>query len=460
MPSRYLVVAALACLLASAGPALAAWTPPERASVDPGEAHSPDVAVNARGAAVAAWVRTLPGGVPEIVATVRRRAAGTWEPAAVVSPPGRAAADPTVAISRSGVAVVGWRQVVRDRAVEVRRRLRTQVVYVAFARERRVAGPWGPVAALSSDRQKVGPPEIAVNGRGVAVATWHWGTGTAPGSPGFVGRVQLAERLPGQAWTPARSVSRSAECRRGTGLPAVTVGTGGQAVVSWECRLVGGRTTAFAVARGDVPGRWSRERRLPFDTRGPQTSALAVTGEGVVVGISGSRSEGSAMRLNWWRAAGPAPSLDLALLPAPRASGAASFTGVLPALGLAGATGGSALAVWASEGRLVSADLDGDTVGARRGLSPASARVRAIRVATGDGSRAVALALTSTREVVAAVRGPDGAWGPAEPISGGGGVDAVPPPAVGVASSGDAVVYWSRVVSGVRVVERAAFDAG
>ncbi len=460
MRSRYLVVAALPFLLAGAGPAFAAWTPAERASVDPGDARAPDVAVNPRGAAVAAWVRTLPGGVPEIVATVRRRAAGAWEPAAVVSPPGRAAADPTVAISRSGVAVVGWRQVVRDRAVEVRRRLRTQVVYVAFARERRVAGPWGAVAALSSDRQKVGPPQIAVDGRGVAVATWHWGTGTAPGSPGFVGRVQLAERLPGQAWTPARSVSRSTECRRGTGLPGVAVGTGGQAVVSWECRLVGGRTTAFAVARGDVPGRWGRERRLPFDTRGPQTSDLAVTDEGVVVGLSGSRSEGSAMRLSWWRGGAPAPGLDLALLPAPRASGAASFTGVLPALDLSGATGGSALAAWASDGRLVTADLDGTTVGSRRGLSPATARVRAIRVATGDGSRAVALALTGAREVLAAARGVDGAWGAAEPISGGGGVDAAIPPAIGVAASGDAVAYWSRVVGGVRVVERAAFDAG
>ena len=459
MRSRYLVVAALPFLLAGAGPALAAWTPPERASVDPGEAHAPDVAVNARGAAVAAWVRTLPGGVPEIVATVRRRAAGAWEPVAVVSPPGRAAADPTVAISRAGVAVVGWRQVVRDRVLTVGGRPRTQVVYVAFARERRVAGPWGAVAALSSDQQKVGPPEIAVDGHGVAVATWHWGTGTAPGSPGFVGRVQLAERVPGQAWTAPRSVSRATECRKGTGLPSVAAGTGGQALVSWECRLVGGRTTAYAVARGDVPGRWSRERRLPFDTRGPQTSDLAVNDGGVVVGLSGSRSAGSAMRLNWWRASAPAPGLDLALLPAPRASSTASFTGILPALDLAGANGGSTVAVWASGGRLVTADL-GDTVGPRRGLSPASAGVRAIRVATAGGPAAVALALSGTREVLAAVRDANGAWGAAAPISGAGGVGAVPPPVAGVAASGDAVAYWTRVVAGVTVVERATFDAG
>ncbi len=459
MRSRYLVVAALPFLLAGAGPALAAWTPPERASVDPGEAHAPDVAVNARGAAVAAWVRTLPGGVPEIVATVRRRAAGSWEPVAVVSPPGRAAADPTVAISRAGVAVVGWRQVVRDRVLTVGGRPRTQVVYVAFARERRVAGPWGAVAALSSDQQKVGPPEIAIDGHGVAVATWHWGTGTAPGSPGFVGRVQLAERVPGQAWTAPRSVSHATECRKGTGLPSVAVGTGGQAVVSWECRLVGGRTTAYAVARGDVPGRWSRERRLPFDTRGPQTSDLAVNDGGVVVGLSGSRSAGSAMRLNWWRASAAAPALDLALLPAPRASSTASFTGILPALGLAGASAGSTVAVWASGGRLVTADL-GDTVGPRRSLSPASAGVRAIRVATAGGPAAVALALSGTREVLAAVRDANGAWGPAAPISGAGGVSAVPPPVAGVAASGDAVAYWTRVVAGVTVVERAAFGAG
>jgi hypothetical protein len=213
------------------------------------------------------------------------------------------------------------------------------------------------------------------------------------------------------------------------------------------------------VARGDVPGRWSRERRLPFDTRGPQSSDLAVTDQGVIVGLSGSRSAGSAMRLNWWRASAPAPSLDLALLPAPRASSTASFTGILPALDLAAGNGGSTLAAWASGGRLVTADL-GDTVGSRRGLSPASARVRAIHVTTGGGSAAVALALTGTREVLAAVRGADGAWGAAEPISAGGGVSAVPPPAVGVAASGDAVAYWSRAVAGVTVVERATFHAG
>jgi hypothetical protein len=230
--------------------------------------------------------------------------------------------------------------------------------------------------------------------------------------------------------------------------------------VRWECRLAGGRTTAYAVTRGDTPGRWSRERRLPFDTRGPQTSDLVVTDEGVVVGLSGSRSRGSAMRLTWWRASGAAPALDLALLPAPPASSAASFTAVRPALGLTAAGDGSALAAWTSGGRLVSAGLDGGAVGSRRGLSAASAGARAIRVAALGGPRAVALALTGTREVLAAARGADGAWGAAEPISGGGGVAAAPPPSLGVASSGDAVVYWSRTVDGVRVVERATFDAG
>ena len=72
----------------------------------------------------------------------------------------------------------------------------------------------------------------------------------------------------------------------------------------------------------------------------------------------------------------------------------------------------------------------------------------------------MALALSGTREVLAAVRDANGAWGPAAPISGAGGVSAVPPPVAGVAASGDAVAYWTRVVAGVTVVERAAFGAG
>ena len=166
------------------------------------------------------------------------------------------------------------------------------------------------------------------------------------------------------------------------------------------------------------------------------------------------------MRLNWWRASAPAPSLDLALLPAPRASSTASFTGILPALDLAGATGGSALAAWASEGRLVTADL-GDTVGSRRGLSPGVGPRP--RDPGGDGRRPRGGGPGADGNARGARRGPGrerrlGRRG--AHLRGRAAWSAVPPPAVGVAASGDAVAYWSRVVAGVTVVERATFDAG
>ena len=152
-------------------PALGAWGAPERASRGPEPAHSPDVAVNATGDAVATWVV----GAPPPRADRRERPPGRRRSGArrrSISGSGRRAIDPQVAVDASGRIVVVWRQAVRTRTVRVRGVARRQAVYVVRARDKRVNDVlWGPVTVLSSDRQKVGPPELGIDDDGDAVAT-------------------------------------------------------------------------------------------------------------------------------------------------------------------------------------------------------------------------------------------------------------------------------------------------
>ena len=213
-----------------------------------------------------------------------------------------------------------WRQADRTRTLRAGGRRVHQAVYLARARERSAAGRWGPVRRLSDPRQKVGEPRVAVDGAGVAVAAWHWGTGTRAGTPGHVGRVQVAEQPAGRAWTRARSVSTAAACALDTRLPDVAAGPGG-AVVWWQCDLPRGRSATVAVSRGTAPGSWGREARLPFDAAGDQLADVAVAGDGTAIAL---RVAGGAATA--WRGAAPlgAPgALDLAPLALPGAREAA-----------------------------------------------------------------------------------------------------------------------------------------
>ncbi len=192
------------------------------------------------------------------------------------------AIDPQVAIDAAGRVVAVWRQVVRTRVLRGRR----QAVYVARGRERRPGGGWSAVATLSDDRQKIGQPELAIDGRGVAVATWHWGTGTRAGTPGHIGQIQVSEKPVARGWTRARRVSTDRGCALDTRLPRVAAGSGGQAVVWWQCDLRGGLSVARAIGRGPSPAAWGAERRLPLGAVGDLLADVALDPAGTIVALS------------------------------------------------------------------------------------------------------------------------------------------------------------------------------
>jgi hypothetical protein len=346
-----------------------------------------------------------------------------------------------VAALPGGGSVVVWRQADRNRVL----RGRPQAVYVARARELSPEGRPGAARRLSDPRQKVGEPQVAVDGHGTVVAAWHWGTGTRAGTPGHVGEIQVVEKPPGGGWAPARRASGRG-CALDTRLPRVAAGAGGQAVVWWQCDLPRGRSGARAIGRGPSPGAWSAERRLPFDAQGDQVADLAVEPGGAVVALSAGAGGGLAA----WRGRAPlgaAGALALApvALPAPQPLASAGARLSLSA-STAGAVGG-----WVGPGGLGVADIGpAGTIDRVTVLGGRLAPRRDVRVASVAAGAAVAVAL-ARGGVVATSRATGGAWSPLERISAAGAAA----DADLAASDGVATAYWSRRAGGRSAVERA-----
>jgi hypothetical protein len=437
------------CLLGVGAPAAsAAWTPAERASAGPLDATSPDVAMSARGDAAAVWVRGS-GRRRQIVASLRPLG-GSWSRPEGISRRGRPAIDPKVAVDPDGRAVVAWRQVARTRAVRTAGRRRPQAVYVARARERAlIAERWEPIATLSDPRQKVGRVYLGVDGRGVAVAAWHWGTGTRPSDPGYVGEVQLSERRLGGEWSAPLRASRATDCVQ-VRRPRVAVGASGHALVWWQCDMPGDESVVAAVSRG-ADEAFGPEVRLPIRGGDEIAADLVIAPNGRAVGVSGSTTA-----LRWWR--GPVAQSGVALAELPALGKAESLESGAGSPRIAVGPSSDALTAWiAPRGTTRAAPIADDlgvaapiTLGADRSATRA-------RVAVGDERLGVVAWLSSGR-VIAVNRGADGNTSPRALLSGPG-VPSDQPAALAVDGGGSAVVVWSRRVRGRRVVERAHFAA-
>lgn len=448
-PCRSILAVVAVSALAAAPVASAAFEAPERASKGPLPARTPDVAVNAQGDAAAAWVRGA--GRAAMVVVSGRAAGGGWDEPQAISRRGRPAIDPQIAIDAQGLVVVAWRQVDRVRRVRTEDGRRRQAVYVTRARERLLTDArWSPITTLSSTRQKVGPPRLAIDDTGQAVAAWHWGTGTNPRAPGFVGEVQVSERAMTGGWsTPARA-SRATLCGE-VRLPRVAVGARGHAVVWWQCDLPGDRSTALAISR--EPGQpFGDEAELPFRGDADVSASLVVSASGRVAAVSAA-ADGS---LAWW-AADVTDRLSLQALPA--LGPAERSDPVAGAPRIAANAGGDALTAWTDRsGRPRAAPIAAELgVGAPATLGPPSEDTAGMRVAMADTARRGALAWTADGRVLGAARGADGGIGPTEVLSGRGVTG--DPPAVGVDAAGNAVVFWTRTVGGRTVVERAGGPA-
>ena len=226
----------------------------------------------------------------------------------------------------------------------------------------------------------------------------------------------------------------------------MAAGSGGHAVVWWQCDQAGGRTAFDALGRGPSPGAWGAPRRLPQRVARRSQLALAVAADGTVLGLGGVPAGFPSS----WRGLAPlgrpgALTLDplALLLPRPLAR-----DGGRPGVA-AGSAGGVGALI--SDAGLALADLGRDSAPA---IAGGAARFDA-RVAAGADGSAVVVA-RSGAGVVAATRPAGGTPTALEAISAAGPVaDA----GVAVNGTGGAVAYWSRRAEGRSVVERAELAA-
>jgi hypothetical protein len=407
------------------------------------------VATNARGDAVAAWVRGARRG--QMIVVSARSAGGGWSEPVAISRRRRAAIDPVATIDAQGGIAVVWRQVARVRRVPTADGTRRQAVYVVRARQRALgATRWSRVTTLSSLRQKVGAPSAGVDATGDLIAAWHWGTGTSPSDPGYVGQVQYAERPADGDWTGPRRISRSRACSE-VRRPKVAIGARGDAVIWWQCDLPAGRSAAVAVTR-PAGGALGPEAPLPIIQRGDVMADLAVSPAGRASAVSA----GADGTVQWWRG-DVGGTLTLSALAALTTTERIDVDSGPPRIAVNAA--GDALTSWTDLlGRPRAAPVATDLgVGAPVSLDDAARDAGPSDVVVGDG-RQGAVAWYADGRVMAAQRAAGGGFAPAVPISGSG---VLPGDGVAVAGNGAgrAVAFWTRSVSGRTVVERAATSA-
>jgi hypothetical protein len=454
MPGSRHLALALAALAVAAPPAVA-WGPVQTASTPGGEGRSPAVAMNRAGVSAMAWVQG-PWTRRAIIVSVRG-GDGRWSEPVRVSPRGRAAIDPRVAVDAAGRATVVWRQAIGSQRLVIGGRPVRRVVWVVRARTRASDGAWSDVSTLSPPRLKVGPPEIGVDSVGTAVAVWHWGTGTSPRATGFVGQVQTATMRDG-AWSRLRRVSGVAGCSEER-RPSVAVGPRGDAVVWWQCDVRGG-STAFAVTRRPDDTSWSAPGELPFRTRSDLRADLDVASDGAVTAVSAAR--GGTVR--WWRGTVAGERLSMTPLPQPSVTERADDAAGGPDIDVDAS--GDAVTAWVAAGGRgavraapVAALLGAGSPTTLLGGDP----VRNVRVRSGAERRGTVVwverAGTGRAAVLAAVRDANGAWSSPRRLSSPGGIVMSASPRL--AGRGSlAIVAWERVTAnGARVVERAEYPA-
>lgn len=210
------VLGCLVLMALGAAPALA--TPSWSSSVNLVEplhhhaAEEPQIAVDAKGDAVAVWHYESEGVDEGVYASVRPASTGTWGAPTRLSTyeyPG----DPHVAIDSEGEAVAVW-VASNDHAVHY---------VVQAATGSATTGIWKAAVNLSSESQYANEPQIAVNATGQAVAAWR---GDEPGE-----MIEASvEPVRGEWQTPIDISGVAAFTRH----PQVAIDSHGDAVAVWE----------------------------------------------------------------------------------------------------------------------------------------------------------------------------------------------------------------------------------
>jgi len=415
-------------LLASSAWAAAAWQPPVDLS-DPGKtASNPQVGVDASGAAVAVWERS--NGANTIIQSASRPAGGPWSAPVDLSVAGQNASAPQIAVEADGDAVAVWRRY--DGAA-----------YVIQAASRPADGSWGAPVSLSAAGQSTNSPEIAVGPNGSAVAVWERYDGAD-----WI--IQAASKAAGGAWSAPVNLTAAG---LSAASPQVAIDASGTALALWErSDGVGYVTQAASKPAGgtwgapksiSAAGKVASGARLALDPGGNATAVWESYDGGTSTIQAASKPAGG----NWGAPVNLSEAGKNALNP--RVAVDAS---------------GNAVTIWVGLNNSVysiqtASKPAGGAWGQPANLSAPGQTPPALQLAVAPGGAAVAVWTQQNgpaSAIQAANKPAGGAWGaPANLTTAGLNASS---PQVAIAPSGDAVAVWTRL-SATGVIQAAGFDA-
>jgi hypothetical protein len=437
---RILVFLASAVLAgALAGPASAAWTgvtdlAPANALNKP--IGPPSIALGRDGTAFAAFQRF--DGANLRAAVAMRVPGGGFGAAVDLSPAGKDAADPVVAVDPQGNATLAWLQL-SDLTIR--------------ARYRPAGGDWTEPTTLSAT-QAITAPAVAVGVNGAAVVAWGRKTGN-----GEVARVEAATRAAGDVvFGPAKFASPDAGNDLCRGVH-VAMDAAGDVAAIWTRRTTTAgayRAETAVKAAGATDFQPSESRSTPTGEAGCNTDIRMTPGGRVTAIWDHSDAAGAPFYVAVAERSAPfttpwSGQTKLSTLTADSTE---------PVLALDAA--GNAGATWLAGGQIVSAF--------RTGTSPFSTPPKPLSGATnlrgeavaaspnGDMMAAYVGASNGNDAIFSARRRLGTAFGDVLPVAvttPGGRLDL---PGIALDDQGNAFAVWQRTVGGVSTAQVSAFD--
>jgi hypothetical protein len=222
------------------------------------DAWAPDVAVNANGDAVFVWRAQLTDGSGQWTVQARARSAdGTLSNVQTLSGPTVDAWDPSVAIEADGDALIVWHVRFGD-SVQ--------------ARARAASGTLSGVIGLSNG-EPGSDPAVALTPGGDALVVW----GRGPSS--LATRVKARARSSAGSWSAIETVSLPPQGGYAVG-PQVAMDTSGRAVVVWDQEDVSGYWEPTLIRVRSPSGGWSSVESLTKPHALTFNSQVAVNADG------------------------------------------------------------------------------------------------------------------------------------------------------------------------------------
>jgi hypothetical protein len=246
-------------------PAGGSWTKPLPLSAAAGHVQSPEVAV-AGSTVVATWLRY--NGKNLILQVAQRDPkTGSWSIPVSLSPSGRDAQTPKVAVDTRGDAVVVWADVGLNPSWTI------QSAY------RPAGGSWENTTLLDSPEQGTAQPDVAVDAAGNATAVW------AASGNGRVWTVRASYRTAAGVWS--KRAVLSGPDPTGPVAPQLALEGNGGATAVWS-RSIGNTIGLELVTRSAATGKWSPVTKLFSGAPAAVSPEIATDakGDGVIVWTS------------------------------------------------------------------------------------------------------------------------------------------------------------------------------